>query len=49
MNTFLKEIVEKEAEEDIDLIPHEHEKVLMRAYRILSSSSSFRVVCFAAL
>ena len=29
----LKDIVEKEAEEDIDLTPHEHERALRRAYR----------------
>ena len=30
---ILKDTVEKEAEEDIDLIPHEHERALRRAYR----------------
>ena len=29
----LKDILEKEAEEDIDLTPHEHERALRRAYR----------------
>ena len=29
----LKDILEKEAEEDIDLTPHEHERTLRRAYR----------------
>ena len=39
MNTFLRNATASKEEEDINLTPHEHERVLMREYRSLRAPS----------